>query len=327
MRKVQSRLTIALLFTALALLAFFATTFLSGMIDFLYRDATGLSTTRNVAQIAALLATVCVFITGFIVAISAALRPTSRLRKLLYVIPALLLLFTLVGIISAQIGVGTVGTLLNIQGVGVVNLATAWLAVGAVLSIVAVGIASARVKLGRGTLRSAVTMTGIGGLLTLVATVAMISSVAIVSASEPSGFGGRPEGQFNGGGQGAPAFGAPGQRPESTAEAPAGFTSGQNAGGVAGQPPAIIPEVSSGNDGLSGQTAGQQPATTSEAPSGFPNRQNGGAPPGGFPRSRWRRATRWRLSGRAGGRNAERGESVYRRRWVDGSICPDWVDR
>ena len=62
---------------------------------------------------------------------------------------------------------------------------------------------------------------GIGGLLTLVATVAMISSVAIVSASEPSGFGGRPEGQFNGGGQGAPAFGAPGQRPESTAEAPA----------------------------------------------------------------------------------------------------------
>ena len=39
MSKVQSRLTIALLFTALALLAYLGTALISGPIAFLYRDA------------------------------------------------------------------------------------------------------------------------------------------------------------------------------------------------------------------------------------------------------------------------------------------------
>jgi len=87
MQKVQSRLTIALLFTALAVLAFFATMVIGAPIEFLYRNATGLSTARNATQIIVLLAVIALFVSGLIIAIPTALQPGNWLRKVLYILP------------------------------------------------------------------------------------------------------------------------------------------------------------------------------------------------------------------------------------------------
>ena len=75
MQKAHTRFTIALLFSAYVVLAYFGTAYLSSAIDFLYRDAAGLSTVRSIAQVAALLAAGGLLVTGLIVAISTALRP------------------------------------------------------------------------------------------------------------------------------------------------------------------------------------------------------------------------------------------------------------
>src|SRR5678815_1001447 len=85
--KSQSQLTVALLFGALALLTFFGFFFATGMIDFLYRDAPGLSTFRSIAQAVALLAAVGLFIAGFIIAVRAAFQPGKWAQKILHVLP------------------------------------------------------------------------------------------------------------------------------------------------------------------------------------------------------------------------------------------------
>ncbi|MEP6984724.1 MAG: hypothetical protein ABI970_03950, partial [Chloroflexota bacterium] len=109
MPKLQSRLTIALLFTMLAIITFFVTAFVSGPIDFLYRNAAGLSSARNIAGIIALVALVVLFIAGFIITIPVALQPARLIGKIGKVLPVYLLLFALVAIVSALIGVGQVG--------------------------------------------------------------------------------------------------------------------------------------------------------------------------------------------------------------------------
>ncbi len=113
MPKVQFRLTLAVLFTALALLAFFGTNLISGPIDGLYRNAAGLSSMRNVAQIAALAAAV-LFVTGLIITISAALQPARWFQKPIYVIPVYLLGLALVSVVSGLLGVGVLGNFLNL---------------------------------------------------------------------------------------------------------------------------------------------------------------------------------------------------------------------
>ena len=131
MPKVQFRLTLAVLFTALALLAIFGTNLISGPIDGLYRNAAGLSSARNVAQIAALAAAGALFVAGLIITISAALQPARWFLKPIYVIPVYLLGLALVSVISGLLGVGVLGNFLNLQGIGAINFAAAFVAVGA----------------------------------------------------------------------------------------------------------------------------------------------------------------------------------------------------
>jgi len=102
MRKLQSRLTIALLFTALAIITFFVMAFISGPISFMYRDAVGLSSARNIAQTAALLALVVLFITGFIITIRVALQPANWPGKIGKILPIYLLLFAFAAVSSGN---------------------------------------------------------------------------------------------------------------------------------------------------------------------------------------------------------------------------------
>lgn len=321
MRKLQSRLTIALLFTMLALIAFFVTAFISAPIDFLYGNNASLSTTRNIAQIVGLLALVFMFITGFIITVPLALQPAKLIGKVGKVLPLYLLLFALVAIGSAFLGVGAVGNLVNIQGVGQVTFIAAWLGLAAVLSTFAVVIATARASLSPSTVKSAARVTAVGSGLTAVAAVAMLASVVVLSTAQPRSFGG-PGGGFPGGGgpnggagQNVPGGNRPngqggqGQRPEATSEAPTGFPNGQNGDAPNGAPPPQgdqQPEATGEPQGSRGQNAivlvsapvqvMQQPEATREAQSGqggqrpeggggFQGRPDGdgGFPPGGDP--------------------------------------------
>ncbi len=317
MPKLQSRLTIALLFTMLAIITFFVTAFISGPIDFLYRNAAGLGSARNIAEIVALVALVVLFIAGFIITIPVALQPARLIGKIGKVLPAYLLLFALVAIVSALIGVGQVGNLFNIQGVGQVTFIAAWLGLAAIISTIAVVIAAARAPLSASALKSAARITVAGSALTAVATVAMLASVVIVSTSTPATFGGPGGNRSGGAGQtatgqnGGNRPNGRGQSPEATGEVPSGAPNGQKdtpsgqqpeatgepqgsaAGGngivlvsapvqIRQQPEATVePQTGAPNGQNGGQ--GQRPEGTAEAQGGVPGRQNGGGAPEGFP--------------------------------------------
>src|SRR5438094_8835507 len=113
MTRSRSRLAIALLFGGLFLLTFLGATLVSGPIDFLYRNAAGLSTVRSVAQAVAILAAVGLFVTGLFVAGPTAFHPASRFQGLVNVLPLYLLGFTLLCVIASLLRIGTTGALFN----------------------------------------------------------------------------------------------------------------------------------------------------------------------------------------------------------------------
>ncbi|MEO8608169.1 MAG: heme-binding domain-containing protein [Chloroflexota bacterium] len=303
MSKSQSQMTLALLFGALALLTFFGVTFATGMIDFLYRDAPGLTTFRSIAQDAALLGAVGFFAAGFIVAVRAALQPGKWFQKVVYVLPLYLLLFTLAGVVSGLIGVGTVGNMVNLQGVGGVTFATAWVAIGAVLTTIALVIAAARVHLDGSALRSATLATGAASAVSVIAVIVLLLSVAIVSTNKPASFGPpgggqRPGGQGaqNGGGQGGqngaaqPPSGQGAQNGGQGAQNGTGKSSAEN--GVAttpevssAPPPAVTAEVGAANPQSGAPESTREPGgfqggRPGEGQGGFPGGDRGG-PAGG----------------------------------------------
>lgn len=166
MQSIQSRLNLALLFTALFLFAFGATTVVS---RFALGNAAGFSALlRNVAQIVALLAAVAFVVSTAIVAIRAALQPGDWKRKLLYVLPAYFLGFTFAGVILALLGIGTTGPFI-----------TTWLAVGGVLSLVTLFMAVGRMNLGAQTLSRAMKGLGIAAGLSLIAWLGLVISIVI----------------------------------------------------------------------------------------------------------------------------------------------------
>lgn len=196
--RTRAPLIAALIFAALLLLAFAGTTAVSFPLWMRYRNASGLGATRTIAQIAAGLAAVGFFVAAAIIAIPLALRPASRWRKLLYVLPAYMLGFTLIGLVLFLLQIGTVGP-----------FATAWLGAGGLLSMIAIIIAVARVPLAAQTTRRALTALGITGALGALTALGMLASLVIVLTSQPSAGGGFPE---------APGGAA---RPTATTAAPA----------------------------------------------------------------------------------------------------------
>jgi hypothetical protein len=222
----RSRLTLVLLFTALSLLTYFGTTLASGPISFLYRNAPGLGMVRNLTQIVAWLATAGLLVAAAIIAVQAALQPVGWLRKLLYVVPLCLLIFLVIGVMSGLLGIGAVGALMISPIVGPLTFANAWLIVAAPLTVLAVILAAATVRMRPGAHRAAMTAAGIAAVLGLLVWLGLIMTLVIVLTSQPStGFAGGPGGAP--GGQGALP-----SRPGAVAGAPGG----QSAPATPGRP-------------------------------------------------------------------------------------------
>src|SRR5713226_4846474 len=173
MNRLQSRLAIALLFGGLFILTFLAATLVSGPINFLYRSAAGLTTIRSIAQVTAILAAIVLFLAACVVAIPTAFQPTSRLRKVLYILPIYLLGFTLLVILSSFIGIGMTGALFSL-GMTPLTLSATAIILGAVFSVIAVVIAAGRVPLAERPLQTAMTLMTVTTVPGVIAAICLI---------------------------------------------------------------------------------------------------------------------------------------------------------
>jgi cytochrome c551/c552 len=203
MSRARTPLALALMFAALFLLAFAGTTAAGFGISFRYAGAPGFVIARTAGLAAAGLAGLAVLAAAAVVGVAAALRPAGRWRKLLYVLPAYLLGFTLVGALLAALRIGTTG-----------NFTVAWIAVGVLASIVATIVALLRLPLGERALRRALLALRAAGWLSALAWLGVLATIAIVLTSAPrpaaGGFGGEsgfdqgPPGQGQRGGSTTP---------------------------------------------------------------------------------------------------------------------------
>lgn len=242
MKKIQLVLTIALLFTALLVFAFFGTNVLSGPIEFLYSRAAGFTTFQSIAQIAAQLSALGLFIAAAIIALAAALKPARWARKMLYVLPGVFLGLALVGVIMMLAGIGTT-----------VPFALIWLAATALLAAVAVLITAARVDLGAQFSRAAALVLGVTAVPSLVTAVAVVASVAIVATSQPSRptFGPNPQGAP--GNQNPPAFSTTPGAPRAQRTPAAATTPSAQRGPGDGEEGGFPSEGPGGRGGFGGQ--------------------------------------------------------------------------
>lgn len=183
MKEARVPLAITLLSLALLVLAFSGTNFITAPIWVVFQQAAGLETAKTVAEIAALVATACLFVTAVLLAIPTALQPGGWLRKSLDVLPAYLLGLTFAAVIANFLGIATLGSILNAASPIKLSLATAWLGVSAVLSIIAVVITTNQSSLlsnggtgDAGGVADLVTQFDIGGgLMTAFAVIALVS--------------------------------------------------------------------------------------------------------------------------------------------------------
>jgi mono/diheme cytochrome c family protein len=187
LKRIRTSFLLALLFTGLFLLVLAAMTAAGG---FLFGRVVSLRTLRTVAQITGGLAALGYFVTAGMLAVRATLLPASWGRKLLYVLPLWCLGLLLVGVVLLFAGIGTVS-----------SFTVTWVALSAVLSLVATLILAARVSLDGRSLKTASTAMTVAGGLGLLAWVAMASAVVILFVSPPT-FGGPGGRDFQPGGQG-----------------------------------------------------------------------------------------------------------------------------
>lgn len=196
MKRNQLQLTLALLFTALFLGVLTA---LSGLGGFLFGNSGAVQALSLVARIAAGLAGLGFLVAAILIVLDAALRPTTRWRKFLYVLPTFFLGIFLAGVLLQVARIGTTGP-----------FAMAWVALGSVLAIVALLATTLLFDLSAPTLKRTATTLGVTGGLSALAGLAMIVVVVLALVTprtrgnfDPNAQGGQgaPQGQ-NGGGQG-----------------------------------------------------------------------------------------------------------------------------
>jgi hypothetical protein len=125
-----------------------------------------------VASIAGNLAALSFIVTGGLIAVRVALQPGGWGRKLLYVLPLVCVGLLLVGVVLQVAGIGTLG-----------GFTMGWLIVSALLSLVLVLIAVARVSLDAWSLKAA--MTAVTGGLSLLTLLALIVGAGIFFISPP----------------------------------------------------------------------------------------------------------------------------------------------
>jgi hypothetical protein len=149
-----------------------------------FRRAAGLGTIRSIAQVAAALIVILVFAAAVTIAMPVALDSAGRFRKWLSILPAYLLASTLAAMVANLLGLATLGSLLDMQSAVKISLATAWLGVSAILSIIAVVIAAVRANLGNRVLKIAMTLAGVAVVPGVVLGVAMLAAINIVMTNQ-----------------------------------------------------------------------------------------------------------------------------------------------
>lgn len=177
-------LILTMVFAVLCLLAFAGGMVASFPLWFRYRSA-GLTAARNGAVVAAGLAALGIFAAAALIAVAAALRPAaSRWRKLLLVLPAYLLGFTLVGVLLLIAQVGTIG-----------GFTVIWLGAGGMLSILAMFVAIFRLPLSAQAARRVLAALGATAVLSAIAWLALAAALVLVLTGQPSAAGGQGGGQ------------------------------------------------------------------------------------------------------------------------------------
>ena len=194
MRQVQSRLSSGLLWTALMLGCFFGTGVVSRSIGRLFGEAEGLAQTQDIARWAALAALALAIVAAGWVTVPVALRGGGFVRRVTNVVPLVVLKLVALGAVGAYFKIGTVGGLVEIEGIGDVTFAIAWLLVFWLLAILVVVPTTARALVTPRTLRAANAFQMLSTLAAVVAAGAMIAAVAIVLQATAAAPGGPPGG-------------------------------------------------------------------------------------------------------------------------------------
>jgi len=186
MKRNRISLTVALIALAFVLLGFFAVNITSAPIWLLFRRVAGLELARTIAQIAAWLATIALVIAGAVIAIPTALVETTRLRKLLYVVPVFLLGLTIATGLANGWGIATAGSVFGGPGPAGISLAVAGLGINALLATIALAIAIAFANLNERILKIATMSTGAALIPSLILCLAMLYSINLVVANQSS---------------------------------------------------------------------------------------------------------------------------------------------
>lgn len=148
MTRAQS-LVLPLVSTSLFLLAYYWLRLSTRPMAGLFGEAPGMAAAFTLARLAGLVAIACLLLAAAFVAIPAALRPAGPARKVQLVLPLFLLLGTVAAIKLYFLKIGTVGDFARLPGVGDLNFATTWIAVGTLLGTLAVAVALLKVPLAR----------------------------------------------------------------------------------------------------------------------------------------------------------------------------------
>ncbi|MCC7019530.1 MAG: heme-binding domain-containing protein [Ardenticatenales bacterium] len=205
MRQVQSRLSSGLFWTALLLACFFGTGVVSRSIGRLFGEAEGLAQTQDIARWAALAALALAIVAAGCVTIPVALRGGGFVRRMANVVPLVVLKLLALGAVGAYFKIGTVGGLVEIEGIGDVTFAIAWLLVFWLLAILIVVPTTARALVTPRTLRAANLFQMLSTLAAVVTAGAMIAAVAIVLQATAAAPGGPPGAAAGAGGAATPA--------------------------------------------------------------------------------------------------------------------------
>lgn len=258
MRQVQSRLSAGLWWSAFLFTAYYVTQILSRPIGMLFADAEGLAQARSTANWAILASLALMIAAALCVAVPIALRESGFVGRLANVVPVLVVKLLALGAVAAYFKIGTVGPLVEVDPIGDITFAMAWLALFGVLATVIVAPLAARARLTQRALSAANLLQMLGALASVVAAGSMAMAVMIVLQATPS----------------APSSGAPGGAPATGQGAPQGASAGTGATGGAAAPGAVSAPAAPGGPGGAGAVGAPgstgAPGGAQSAPGGAP---------------------------------------------------------
>lgn len=186
MRQVQARLSSGLWWTALLLGSYFLTMRLSRNVGRLFGDVEGLAASQDMARRAALAALALALAAALAVTVPVALRSAGFRGRLVNLVPLWLVKLLALGAVLAYFKIGTVGGLAEVDPLGDITFAIAWLAVFGVAATLVVVPLARRAQLPPGAVRWANLLITVGTLASLVTGGAMITAASAVWRATPS---------------------------------------------------------------------------------------------------------------------------------------------